>query len=152
MKKVYKIGTVNSIKEDYGLFRSLVDGSLFEVTAEQLEGVDNISQYAFFYSSITGITIPDSVTSIGKWAFRDCSSLTRVTIGNGVTSIDGSAFYKCINLFSVIINATRPPRIQSTTFKSTSLTKIIVPKGSGEAYKSATNWSAYADIIKEAAE
>ena len=177
MKKVYKIGTVNSIKTDYGLFKSLVDGSLLEVTAEQLEGVDNIRQNAFHYhSSIANITIPDSVTSIGNEAFSRCSKLINVTIGNGVTSIDARAFSYCTSLTNVtignsvtsigfyaftncssltrvIINAILPPTIQSNTFQScSSLNHIIVPKGSGEAYKSATNWSAYADIIKEAAE
>ena len=43
--------------------------------------------------SLTSITIPNSVTSIGRWAFGDCSSLTSVTIGSGVTNIKEKAFY-----------------------------------------------------------
>ncbi len=48
-------------------------------------------------------TIPDSVTSIGNYAFRNCTSLSSVTIGDSVTSIGTSAFEGCISLSSVTI-------------------------------------------------
>ena len=47
------------------------------------------------------MTIPDSVTSIGEYAFEYCDSLTSVTIGNGVTSIGFEAFYSCDSLTSI---------------------------------------------------
>ena len=51
---------------------------------------------------LTSVTIPNSVTSIGNFAFRN-TSLTSVTIPNGVTSIGYNAFYYCTNLASVTI-------------------------------------------------
>ncbi len=42
--------------------------------------------------------IPDTVTSIGNYAFEDCSSLASVIIPNSVTSIGTCAFYGCNNL------------------------------------------------------
>ena len=54
-------------------------------------------------SSLTSITIPDSVTSIGSSAFRGCSSLTSVTIPNSVTSIGSSAFSGCSSLESMTL-------------------------------------------------
>ncbi len=69
-----------------------------------LTGVRGIGYEAFDgCSSLTSVTIPDSVASIGDYAFRDCSGLTSVTIGNGVTSIGNSAFSDCSGLTSVTI-------------------------------------------------
>ena len=48
-------------------------------------------------------TIPDSVTTIGERAFRNCTGLTSVTIGNSVTSIGDYAFSHCTGLTSVTI-------------------------------------------------
>jgi hypothetical protein len=53
--------------------------------------------------SITSITIPDSVTSIGDHAFYQCSDLTRVTIGNSVTNIGDYAFEDCSSLTNIVI-------------------------------------------------
>ena len=51
----------------------------------------------------TSYSIPNSVTSIGDWAFRDCYSLTSITIPDSVTSIGDSAFFGCDSLTSVTI-------------------------------------------------
>ena len=76
-------------------------------TAEIIWGdnpeITEIGNYAFSGYKGTSITIPDSVTSIGSWAFSVCSGLTSVTIGNGVTSIGSYAFYGCSGLTSVTI-------------------------------------------------
>ena len=58
--------------------------------------VTSIGSDAFKYSSLTSVTIPNSVTSIGGSAFYYCSSLTSVTIPNSVTSIGSYAFEYCI--------------------------------------------------------
>ena len=66
--------------------------------------VTSIGWFAFRYcTSLTSVVIGDSVTSIGDSAFYDCDSLTSVTIGNSVTSIGNRAFEDCTSLTSVVI-------------------------------------------------
>ncbi len=54
---------------------------------------------------VTELIIPNTVTSIGGFAFYDCKGLTSVTIGNSVTSFGREAFYGCTGLTSVTINS-----------------------------------------------
>ena len=66
--------------------------------------VDSIADLAFAdCSSLKSITIPNSVTSLGWRAFFDCESLTSVNIGNSITTIMREAFDSCPNLTSVKI-------------------------------------------------
>lgn len=99
-------------------------------------------------NSITSIVIPDSVTSIGYGAFSSCSSLTYVVIGNGMTSMDQYIFSGCSQLQYVTIMSVLPPAIQYSTFNNCDLNAIYVPAESVEAYKTATNWSQYANKIQ----
>ena len=66
--------------------------------------VTSIGAYAFCKcSGLTRVTIPDTVTRIGAYAFRNCTGLTSMTIPNSVTIIGNDAFYSCSKLVSVEI-------------------------------------------------
>ena len=68
--------------------------------------VTSIGEFAFSdCSGLTSVAIPNSVTSIGESAFARCSGLTSVTIPNSVTSIGSWTFYGCSGLTSVTFNA-----------------------------------------------
>ena len=81
-------------------------------------------------------------------AFYGCISLTSVTIPNSVTDIKYNAFTSCTALTSISILATTPPTLSSSVFDNTNNCPIYVPAASLNAYKTATNWSAYADRIQ----
>ena len=107
----------SSLKSFYGKFVSadnrcvIVDGELC----------------AFVPSGLTEYTIPDSVTSIGGFAFEDCKNLTSITIPDSVTSIGDYAFNGCENLKSITI----PDSVTSIEFSAfngcSSLTSITIP-------------------------
>ncbi|MBR1958572.1 MAG: leucine-rich repeat domain-containing protein, partial [Tidjanibacter sp.] len=114
------------------------------------DSVVSIGSYAFQNcSSLTSVTIGNGVSKIGGHAFQNCSSLTSVTIGNGVTTIGGSAFSGCKSLTSVYCKPTTPPSGDSYMFyNNASGRKIYVPTESVEEYKVVNGWKDYADDIE----
>ena len=110
------------------------------------DSVTSIGDYAFYgCSSLTSIIIPDSVTSIGNRAFMDCTSLTSVTIPDGVTSIGDYAFSGCSSLTSITI----PKRVTSIgdkAFGSCNSLKVVAFLGE----KPSINSSAFAGVTADA--
>ena len=92
------------------------------------DSVTSIGEYAFEYcEKLTSITIPDSVTSIGKWAFCGCRNLTSITIPDSVTSIGEYAFYGCDELTSITLPDSVTSIGQQAFFGCDKLTSITLP-------------------------
>jgi len=93
------------------------------------DSVSSIKPFAFKnYTGLTSVIIPKNVTLIGKHAFNGCTNLVNVEIENGVTTIEGSAFFGCTGLTSVTIPDSVISIGPCAFAKCTSLTKITVSK------------------------
>lgn len=107
----------------------------------------------FFCSKLTEIVLPETIELIDTNAFNQCTSLSNIIIPSNVTKINFSAFDGCTKLNTVYMKPTTPPTLGGNVFRGTAADlQIVVPKGTLAAYKSATNWSAYADKMVEASE
>ena len=115
------------------------------------EGVTSIGEGTFYNcTGLTSITIPEGVTMIGQYAFSGCTGLTSVTIPKSVTSIDYSAFYNCTGLKVIDVKATTPPTITYNTFEGVDKSiPVYVPAESGEAYRAASYWREFTNIIAD---
>ncbi len=88
--------------ESIGAYAFRFSSSLSNVTIPN--SVISIGNRAFEKCiGFTSVIIPDSVESIGSAAFNECSNITTVIIGNGVTSIGSEAFSECKKIKSLIL-------------------------------------------------
>ncbi len=95
-----------------------------------IDGATSIDSSAFEgNTSLTSVTIPNSVTQIGYGAFEDCTSLIGVTLPSSVTSIGRHAFYRCISLKSITIPNSVTNICKEAFSYCTSLTSINILDG-----------------------
>ena len=87
----------------------------------------SIAPEAFVFSSITSITLPNSVTNIGDAAFFYSFALKKVELGNAVTRIGNDAFAN--TNFSSIVLPTSLRTIGIGAFRESGLTSVIIPVG-----------------------
>ena len=66
-------------------------------------GVTSIPANAFESTGLTSITIPNAVTSLGSYAFSNCTNLTSITFGSGLTTTGDHTFSDCTSLTTVIM-------------------------------------------------
>lgn len=93
-------------------------------------GLTSIGNYAFYEcTKLASVTLPGGVTAIGSSAFQKCSALKSVFIPTGVTSIGASAFDGCSQLTSVSIPQGVTAIASSTFSGCAALTSVSIPAG-----------------------
>ena len=94
------------------------------------------TSFMLIISNLTGIIIPDSVTSIGSEAFAFCESLMSIVIPNGITMIDNAVFHYCTSLTNIVIPDS-VTEIKSDAFCYSGLTSIMIPTNVSDIVSSA---------------
>ena len=115
------------------------NGGKVEIPAK-LGGADVIAigEYAFSGRPVTTVTLPNSLQTIGKSAFSDCTKLETVDFGTGVTTIGAQAFTGCTALTALHLPAS-VSRIDVNAFTSTSSLATIEVDGANATYYAASN-------------
>ena len=111
----------------------------------------SIGQQAFSGLGYSGHIDLDAVVSVGSSAFES-SKLTSLHIGANCTTITGPAFYDMRSCQWVVIDATTPPTLTSTTGFASASYPIYVPDAAYNDYVAANNWSSYGGRIKKISE
>lgn len=98
---------------------------LYGTNSYNVIGIEDRALYCC--SFITSVTIPDSVTFIGNYAFTECKNLTNVTIPDSVISLGSGAFESCTSLTNAVIPDSIT-KIEDITFGYCySLTSVTIP-------------------------
>ena len=125
---------------------------MFDLKDIQLpSSLKTIAGYAFYYcTGLTGhLSIPEGVSSIGTYAFYKCTGLTSIELPSTLTEITHRMFYKCDNISTMKVNWTVPPSVSSSFFTNYSNCVLKVPEGCVEAYKAASVWNKFKEIVED---
>lgn len=141
-------GAVTSLKNAgvYGAFEG--NTTLTSITLP--DSLVSIADYSFYgCTALSSVTLPVSLSTIGAAAFCECSSLTSITLPENVTSIGDGAFVDCNSLSTVYSMAVTPPSLGSDAFKAPYASRedkyIYVPEASYSDYYN--TWAQYKDNI-----
>lgn len=116
---------------NYPNYGSLIDSTLIIpdsiVYNSVTYPVTTIGYQAFAYAEMQHVVIPNTVRTIGMWAFGPCPYLTEVVIPNSVTEIGQGAFGGCHNIVSVSLPDSITAIASQTFDADTSLVSIVIP-------------------------
>lgn len=173
-----KVTAITKVNGGENKFNQYLTQTITEVTVEDFEGTTEVREGLFDGClTLVSVVMSDSITKIDTDGFNNCPSLEYIKLSENLETIGMYAFWFCDKLTNLVIPksvkniygwalrngeatnkvtftflGTTPPSIATSTFDSSKLNKIIVPKGCGDTYKTATNWANFADYIEEAAE
>ena len=101
-----------------------------------------------FSQNIITVVIGEGVTSIGSYAFANCTNLVTVIISSTVTYIGDYAFEFCESLTDIFIYAITPPKVSPTAFWGVDLSSVTlhVPEEALDDYNESEDWGGFCNI------
>lgn len=140
--------TLNSDEQSYTVsgIGTCTDKDIVIPSIYESKPVTSIGGWAFTdCTGLTSIAIPGSVTSIGSSAFSGCTGLTSITILDSVTSIGSSAFEDCTGLTSITLSGSVTSIGQSAFSKCIGLASITFKgtKAQWDAISKDSGWNSY---------
>lgn len=140
-------------------FISSIDNSLGANVTKLPEGLTSLCKSAFTGRTDLALTeLPKGVTSISSYIFGGCINLTEMTCNGVVTLVSSYVFNNCSNLTKLAFPNIKkvPPLTHINAFTNTPIANgtgyIYVPDDLVDSFKTATNWSTYANQIKAISE
>lgn len=91
--------------------------------------VTKIGEYAFYYTGIEEITLPDTVKEIGSYAFQNCKSLTAVDLGDGLELVGDGVFTSCSALEEITLPDTLGEIGEGMFSSCSALKRVDFPAG-----------------------
>lgn len=118
-------------------------------SSEIPDGVECIRPLAFWRLGLKSAHIPDSVTTIGHWAFAECMNLKSISIPAGVKEIDIAALYFPLsNLFLSSVNPEECVDLSEALLgKRLGRIRLHVPAGSEDAYRQHSFFKEFKDVV-----
>jgi hypothetical protein len=128
---------------DFSKKLDYLTGYVLDPTDERRQyTVTGFEPYAFEYSYIRSVVLPDHLTSIPEGLFKGNYRLTDITIPESVTSIGDEAFSEC-SLDTVVCNMVNPPSINVNVFSCYNTAILYVPAGSLQTYQADEVWGLF---------
>lgn len=89
----------------------------------------NYPEWHDYAENVKAVQIDPQITSIGNFAFMDCTNLSYITIPDGITRIGENAFANCIELQNIVIPETVTDIGSQAFIDCKSLTDVVIPYG-----------------------
>lgn len=124
--------------------------TLYDIIRE-IQKLGTINKLSYLLNKETIVVSAEdfgNATTIYNNIFSDNKNLQDITIPSGVTIIYGDAFDGCSNLKNIYLQSAQPAYLTQRMYLNNSCI-VHVPVGSGDIYKSYTNWAALANHIVE---
>lgn len=128
--------------------RSAFYGTSSLKSIEIPESMTSIEYESFYKSGLESLKLPKNVSSLGQYAFRDCTSLKDLILNSHCNQMDYT-FYNCTALQTILLPCATPPSIVNNPFYNVTRSniKLTVPDFALQSYRTDSYWYNFTNSI-----